>query len=225
MRRAMFVAMVVGLVVAVAAPAGARDVSNSSESMVQMQGYWGSYDDSTGAWMDASIYVTEYSNETWIDYYKSSYTPITCEGDVPGTLVEYISGSGPATLEGSRTYTAGFASGTGLFGWMDSYTECWYGEEIIVPENGDPNGGHEVTLDLTVQFTSTSPLIREKGSGSFKIPGETNSHYSYSSVYRSGDVAGEVVVHMVDGPETLVEAFAGGGSFGKATWRSHSNSK
>ncbi len=215
MRRALFVAMVVGLVVAVAAPAAARDVSNGSQSMVQMQGYSSSYDDATGAWVEASIYVTEYSNETWIEYYRYSYTPITCDGDVPGTLVEWISGYGPGTLERARTYTTGLASGTGLVGWMDSHTECWYGEEMIVPENGGDGDGHEVTFDVSVQFTSTSPLIREKGSGSFKIPGETNSHNSYSSVYRSGDVAGTVAG----------ETFAGGGSFGKTTWRYHSNSK
>ena len=44
MRRTLFVALVVGLVVAAAAPAAARHVSNGSQTMVQMQGYWSSYD-------------------------------------------------------------------------------------------------------------------------------------------------------------------------------------
>ena len=212
MRRTLFVALVLGLIVAAAAPAAARDVSNGSQTMVQMQGYWSSYDDVTGAMVDAGIYATEYSGETWIEYYRYSYTPITCEGDVPGTLYEWFWGSGPGTLETEKTYTTGYAAGT-VTGWMETYTECSNGEEVIVPENG--GGGEEVTLDIAAEFTSTSPLIREKSSSSFKIPGETNSHDRFSSTYRYGDVEA-----TVEG-----ETFSGAGQLGKVTWRYHSNTK
>ena len=103
MRRTLFVALVLGLIVAAAAPAAARDVSNGSQTMVQMQGYWSSYDDGTGAMVDAGIYATEYSGETWIENYRYSYTPITCEGDVPGTVYEWFWGSGPGTLETEKS--------------------------------------------------------------------------------------------------------------------------
>jgi hypothetical protein len=212
MRRILLVALVLGLIVAAAAPAGARDVSNGSQTMIQMQGYWSSYDDATGAWVDAGIYATEYSGETWIEYYRYSSTPITCEGDVPGTLYESFWGSGPGTLEAEKTYTAGSAFGT-VTGWTETYTECWFGEEVVAPENG--GGGEEMTLDVAAYFTATSPLIREKGSSSFKIPGETNFHDKYSSTYRYGDVEA-----TVDG-----ETFYGDGQLGKVTWRYHSNTK
>lgn len=212
MRRALFVAMVLGLIVAVAAPAAAKDVSNGSQSMVQLQGYWSSYDEATGAWVDAGIYATEYSGETWIEYYRYSATPITCEGDVPGTLYEAFWGSGPGTIESTKRYTSGAAAGT-VTGWMDTYAECWYGEEMLYPENG--GGGEEISLEVAAQFTSTSPLIRENSSSSFRIPGKTNFHDKYSSTYRSGDVEA-----WVDG-----EAFLGYGHLGKVTWRYHSSTK
>ncbi len=209
MRRASFVALVLVLGVLVATPAAARDVSNGSQTMVQMQGYWGSYDDATGAYVDAGIYASDYGGEVWIEYYRFSSTPVTCEDDVPGWLYESFWGSGPGTLEAGKTYTSGTAAGT-VTGWIDSWTDCWYGEGVV-PQNGGSGG--EATFDVTAHFTSTSSLIRERSSNSFKIPGETNSHSSEAATYRSGDV------HAMVGDET----FSGFGRLGKVSWRYHSN--
>ncbi len=209
MRRTSFVALVLGLVALFATPAAAREIINGSQTMVQMQGYWSSYDDTTGAYVDAGITATDYGGEVWLDYYRFSSTPITCEDGASGWLNESLWASGPGTLEVDRKYASGTAAGT-VTGWMDSWTDCWYGEEAV-PQNGVPGG--DVTFDVVAHFTSTSPLIREKSASSFKIPGETNSHNTYSSTYRYGDVHA-----TVDG-----EMFSGFGQLGKVSWRYHSN--
>ncbi|MDH3294415.1 MAG: hypothetical protein OER95_08870 [Acidimicrobiia bacterium] len=198
---------------AIATPAAARDVSNSSQTMVQMQGYWSSYDDATGAWEDASVYVTDHSGETFIEYSRFRSTPITCPDGLPGQHIEWLSGYGTGTLEANKDYTSGLAAAT-VTGWMDTYDVCETGEEVVVPENG--GGGDTVTFDVSASFTSTSPLNRERGSGSFKIPGEYNSHNSYSSTYRYGEL--DVTV---DGQTSS----GWWGQLGKVSWRNHSNSK
>ncbi len=212
MRRTLFVALVLGLVLAAAVPAGAKEVYNGSQSAIQLYGYWGSYDDATGAWVDAGAYVTEYGSETWLEYYHFSSTPITCGDDIPGWEYTSIWASGPTELTAGKSYSTAQASAN-VTGYVESWTECWYPEESVSVENG--GGGEELTFDVMISFTATSPLIREKSSSSFKVPGEWNSHDTYSSVYRSGDIHA-----MVDG-----EHFYGGGQFGKVSWKTHYNAK
>ncbi len=211
MRRTLFVALVIGLVLAAAVPAGAREVYNASQAMVQLQGNWGSYDETTGAWTEGWVYATTHRSETWIDYNVYTATPTTCEGDVPGQIVHSIWAGGPGSLSGDRKYAAATASGR-LEGWASTWTECWY--ESIGPENGDGDG-EAVSLEVSVQFTATSQMVREKGFSSFKIPGTWNSHDRYSSVYRAGDVA------VTANGETVF----GGGQFGKVSWSGHYNGK
>jgi len=212
MRRFVFVALVLSLVMVLAVPAGARDVVNSSQTMVQMYGNWGSYDEGTGAYFDGGVYVTDYGRDTWIEYYESTGTPIVCEGDVPGWGYQSFWGSGTAVFTAAKSYTSGHAEGV-VEGWFDIYTYCEGDEGMVQPENG--GGGFPATFSVMVDFTGVSPLIREKSSGSFKIPGEYNSHDVYSSVYRYGDVTA-----TVDGA-----SFLGFGQLGKVSWKSHYNSK
>ncbi|MDH3294234.1 MAG: hypothetical protein OER95_07920 [Acidimicrobiia bacterium] len=212
MRRTSFVALVLGLVVLFATPAAARDISNGSQTMVQMWGEGGSYDEVTGTSVYVSIYATDYGDSVEIGYYRFSSTPTTCDDGTPGWLNEELWAYGPGTLETDRTYTSGTAAGK-LTGGMGSWTDCGYGEDVV-PQNGGPGG--DLTVDVVAQFTSTSPLIRQRNANSFKIPGETNSHSSESSTYRDGEI------HLtVDQDEPFHIDF---GQLGKATWRYHFNS-
>jgi hypothetical protein len=66
-----------------------------------------------------------------------------------------------------------------------------------------------VSLDLV----STGPKIMERGTSSFKIPGDYNGHSSYSTTSRAA--AGTATI---DGTEIAV-----GGGIGKVSWRDHGN--
>ena len=208
MRRILFVALLTGLLVAIAAPADAREVYNASQKFDQLNAYSWSYDETTGAYEDMYVWATTYKSETWIEYNRFHGEPTLCEGDVPGWTYESYWGSGPATLSGDKNFTSAAAAGT-VTGWFDTWTECWYEDGSYSVENG---GSGEMAFDVAVQFAGTSPIIREKSSSSFKIPGEWNSHDTF---YRTGDS-----VIAIDG-----EGFSGYGQYGTVTWKSHYNGK
>ncbi len=210
MRRTMFVALVLALILAAALPAGAKEVYNASQSFEQMQGFWSNYDEATGAWQEGGVYATEQGSETWIEYYGYTSTPAFCEGDVPGYYYEWFSAFGPGSMSTGKSYTSGSAAGA-VEGWMESWTECWDGDVYIY----EPGVSDAVSFEIGMEFTGTSVLMREKGSSSFKIPGEWNSHDTYSSVFRTGEL-----LVSVDG-----DTFNTEGVLGKVSWKSHYNTK
>jgi hypothetical protein len=71
-------------------------------------------------------------------------------------------------------------------------------------------GGVSVSLDLV----ATGPKAMERGTSSFKVPSEYNSHSSFTTTFRAA--AGSATIG--DEPDFAVE-----GGIGKVSWRDHGN--
>ena len=112
----------------------------------------------------------------------------------------------------ARRYETGSAAAL-VTGYKETGSYCF--SEEPEPENGGDWTFEEVSFTVEVEYSATSPLIREKGTGSFKVPGEYNEHYSSSSVYTYGES-----LVTVDGDQVMAY-----GSLGTMTFKYHSNSK
>ena len=208
MRKLIVLPMAALLALAVAAPASAApNVSNSSGSAVTAQGSWYSVADGVEsygglyAWQDsgASSAYIEYFEQVgaWVDC-----TPADQTDESYGFQGEYRSGYGEGTLTIGRGSADAQASGT-LLTFTTAVDDCT-GDYVE-----SPGGSVAVSLDLV----ATGSKIMERGTWSFKIPSEYNSHSNYSTTSRIA--AGTATI---DGSEIAVD-----GGIGKVSWRDHGN--
>lgn len=208
MRKFMVIPLAALLVLAVAAPASAgANTYNASGSALTAQGFWSS--EAGGGWTFGSLYAWQESgsSSTYLEFFEETGQYVDCtpadETDESyGFQGEFRYGFGEGTLKISQGSADAHASGT-LEMFTTSIDECT-GEY-----NEAAGGSVEVSLDLV----ATGPKIMERGTSSFKIPGEYNGHSSYSTTSRAA--AGTA---SIDGSEIAVE-----GGIGKISWRDHGN--
>jgi hypothetical protein len=210
-RTSMTLLLLVALLVVPASSASAKVVVNESGKVTELMAAWFDYEGET--WTEG--YAAAYTMNRQTDIVYWNYTGTSTE---EGCYLEtYTYASGPGTLTVAKKYETGFATGS-LEAWTESYVWCPGDGEN--GENGEfeaANGeGEAFTIDLELDFTATSALMREKSSGSFKIPGEINENSSFSSEYRYGNT--DVTV---DGETSRAEY----SQLGAFTYRYHYNGK
>ncbi len=207
MRRFAIIVMAGIMALAVAAPVSAgANVYNSSSSALTAQGSWytegadGYTFGYVAAWKQGSSspfmeLYTETGN--WVDC-----TPGDPTDDFYGFVGSFQFGYGDATLTIGRTYGSANATATfDVYGAdVDQCADTWI-------ETSTP--GVQVSLALT----ATGPKVMQRGTWSFKIPSQFNSHSSYSSTYRMASGTA-----TIDGASMSVD-----GGIGKVTWRDHYN--
>lgn len=211
MRKLLVLPMVALLIGAIAAPVSAgANVSNSSQSATTAQGYWGSGGKEDGveaygslyAWQDSgsSAAYVEFSEGSgqWVDC-----TPADDTDDFYGFQGQSRYGSGDGTLKVGKGSSDAHASAT-----LEIYS--YVIDDCAGTYDETSEDGVLVSLDLV----ATGPKIMERGTGSFKIPSQFNSHSSYSTTSRSA--AGTATIG--DGPAITVD-----GGIGTVSWRDHSN--
>jgi hypothetical protein len=210
MRKLLVLPMAALLLAAIAAPVSAgANVTNSSQSAVTAQGYWGSGKEdgvetygSLYAWQDSgssSAYV-EFSEG--IGQYVDC-TPADDTDDFYGFQGQSRYGSGDGTLNVGKGSSDAHASAI-----LEIYTSVI--DECAGTYDETSVSGVPVSLDLV----ANGPKIMERGTGSFKIPSQFNGHSSYTTTSRSA--AGTAMVG--DGPAIAVD-----GGIGTVSWRDHSN--
>ncbi len=209
MRKFMVLPTAALLALAIAAPVSAgANVSNTSQSAVAAQGSWysnaGGVDTygSVNAWQDSG------SPTAFVELYEESgqyvdCTPADSTDDYFGFQGQSRYGYGDGSLTIGRGQADAHASGT-LEISTAVIDDCagTYSESTV--------SGVAVSLDLV----ANGPKIMERGTWSFKIPSQFNTHSSYSTTARSA--AG--TARIGDAP-----AFAVDGRIGKISWRDHGN--
>ena len=208
MRKFMVVPIAALLVLTIAAPVSAGpNVANSSQSALTAQASWSSGTDEAAtygslyAWQDAG------SSSASLEFFEESGAYVDCTpGDDTdesyGFQGQYRFGFGEGTLAVGRGMADAQAAGT-----LEIFTTVI--DECAGTYEETQEGGLAVSLDLT----ATSARIMERGTWSFHIPGEFNSHSSYTTTYRVA--AGTATI---GGDEIAVD-----GGIGKVSWRDHSN--
>ncbi len=203
MRRFMIIPLAALLVLAVAAPASAgANVSNSSGSALTAQGSWSTADGGYGsfnAWQETG------SNSAYLDLFEESgqyvdCTPADDSDDFYGFQGQIRYGYGEGTMTGGTS--GAVASGTLDIGTV-TIDDC----------TGDASETWASGVPVTLRLTASGSKIMERGTSSFKVPGEYNGHSSYSTTYRLA--TGSVAIGGSD--------FAVDGSIGKVSWRDHGN--
>ena len=181
MLRRMFALVAVLFLFALAPMASAKTVINERQSFTQLVGEW--YEEGDDGWFTFGYAVaTAQDGDTWIEYYQESTRTIACDGSEGYEyMVEY--GYGEGTLSAARQFTRGHAEGLIIVS-SESGSYCFDEGDGPEPFNGSGDGEEKF---ISIDFTATSSLYREKGSGSFKVPGEWNEHYRFSSTYRLGE--------------------------------------
>jgi hypothetical protein len=223
MRRFMVVPLAGLLVLGAAAPVLAGpNVGNSSGSATVAQAGWDSYDEATETYESGYIVVAKDSgsSETYAEYSQYAEVTVQCTGaDTPddetddtwATNSTFRYGYGPATLTIGKKGALATASGT-LSVSEGTFDGCT-GDEAYAPKDTTGGGGESVDVPFTLSLTATSGTIRETGKGSFKLPGQFNSHSSYKSTYRFA--AG--TFDAGNGTQAV------SGQFGTVSWSDHSN--
>jgi hypothetical protein len=208
MRKLMVLPMAALLAVAAAAPVSAGpNVSNSSGSALTAQGSW--YSDAGGVETSGGLYAWQDSGAStaYVEYFEQhgSYVDCTPEDETDesyGFQGEYRFGYGEGTLTIGRRSADAQASGM-----LETFTTV---VDDCTGEYSESSGGSvAVSLDLV----ATGSKMMERGTSSFKIPSEYNSHSKYSSTSRIA--AGSATI---DGSEIAVD-----GVIGKVSWRDHGN--
>jgi hypothetical protein len=208
MRKFIVLPVAALLALAIAAPVSAgANVVNSSSSAMTAQGSW--YSDTAGvesgggfyAWQDAG------SSSAYLEISENGGQSVDCTpadetDEFFGFQGQYRYGYGEGTLTVGRGLGDAHAAGT-----LEITT-------VVVDEcTGDYTettvSGVAVSLDLV----ANGPKIMERGTWSFKIPAEYNSHSSYSTTARSA--TGTVTI---GGSSIDVD-----GGIGKVSWRDHGN--
>ncbi len=179
--------LLLALLIVPTGAANAKLVVNESGTLTELAAEW--YEDGGESWTWGYAFAYTMNRETRIEFYTSTETPLyPSEPDEPMCWeYSYTYAEGPGTLVAGKRFETGYAEGS-LQGWSETSIWCegdW--DEEIGVMNGPTNGGDAFTVDVTIDFAATSPLYRQKGSGSFKLPGEFNEHYRYSSEYRLGE--------------------------------------
>jgi hypothetical protein len=208
MRKFMVIPLAALLVLAVAAPASAgANGSNSSGSASTAQGSW--YSDAGGvdtygslnAWQETG------SDEVYLDIWEESghYVDCTPADDIDesyGFQGQYRSGYGEGSFTIGRGSADAEASGT-LDITTTTVDDC-AGTYVDSQESG---------VAVSLALVATGSKIIERGTSSFKVPGEFNSHSSYSTTSR-----------LAAGTATIgSDEIAVDGAIGKVSWRDHNN--
>jgi hypothetical protein len=214
MRRFLAIPLASLLLAGATVPAlAAPNVSNLGGSATIAQGGWDSYDEATGAYASGYVVVIRdaSSPETYAEYSEYAERYVQCTGaDTPddssddawGVVATFRYGYGEASLDLSKRSGTATAAGT-LHVSEGSVDEC----------AGEKTEGDSGDVAFTLDLTATSGTIRESGRGSFKLPGEFNSHSSYKVTYR-----------LAEGTFTAgADAQAVQGQFGTVAWMDHSN--
>ncbi|HEX9550196.1 MAG TPA: hypothetical protein VF971_03790 [Candidatus Limnocylindrales bacterium] len=210
MRRLGLVLAASVLLLTMAAPVSAgQSTYNSSSSALTAQGGWDSFDEATGAYEYGWVTGWQVQGEpAFVEFYGGSFQEIVCtpaQGDQPATtayLETFRYGAGPGSLTIARSYAAASASGT-IDLWTDTYDGC----------TGEYTSSLAEGVALALELSGAGDLARERGTWSFQIPGEYNSHSRYTSTYRpaTGTASLEGEAHDVYG------------AIGKVSWSDHSN--
>lgn len=198
------------LVLTVAAPAAAGQTTiNSSSSAITAQAGRESYDEATGAYTFEWVSAWQAQGDpTYIELFSGSSREIVCSparGNRPATtayLEWYRYGFGEGTLTVGRNYSTASATGT-IDVWTDTYDGC----------TGEYTSSLASGVAVSMELVGSGSLIMERGTWSFKIPGEYNSHSTYSTTYRAA-----TGTTTVDGATNDVY-----GAIGKVTWKDHFN--
>lgn len=207
MRKFMVLPMAGLLALAIAGPVAAgANVANFSSSATTAQGWWYSEGAGKGTYGSVSAWQDSGSNETYVDFWQETGEYVDCtpgdpNDDFYGFQGTYQYGGGLGTLTVGKGF--GDASATGLL-------------DVETTTVDDCAGTYDSTygqLEVAFDLVANGPKIMEKGTGSFKIPSQFNSHSSYSSISRSA-----VGTASIGGAELALE-----GAIGKVSWRDHSN--
>lgn len=208
MRKFMVMPIAALLALTIAAPVSAgANVTNSSQSAMTAQGSWSSAAGgvetygSVWAWQDAG------SPSAYLEFFEGSgaYVDCTPADDTDesfGFQGQYRYGFGEGTLTVGRGMGDAQAAGT-----VEVYTTVI--DDCAGTYQESQEGGLAISLDLT----ATGAKVMERGTWSFHIPSEFNSHSSYTTTYRTA--AGTATI---GGDEVAVD-----GGIGKVSWRDHSN--
>ena len=208
MRKFVTIPLAAFLLLAVAAPASAgANTSNSSSSAMTAQGSW--YSDEGGVGRSGGLYAWQESGSSsaYLEYFAEvgayvDCTPADDSDDSYGFRGQYSYGYGEGTLTIGRRSAVAHASGT-----LETFTTTV--DDCAGVYSEAAGGSVAVSLDLV----ASGRKMMERGTSSFKIPSEFNSHSSYSSTFRiaSGSAT-------IDGSEVAVD-----GAVGKVSWRDHGN--
>jgi hypothetical protein len=211
MRKLMAIPMagIMALTLAASALAG-PNVGNFSGTVTLAQASWDSYDSDT----KGSGYVVvgkEQGGDSFAEYGEFSAKWVQCTGaDTPddpdddtfGTVGSNVWGYGPATLAIGKNFGSATASGT-LEASRETFDEC----------TGEYSYESLPALAFSLDLSATSGTVKESSRGSFKLPGEYNSHSSYKSIYRFA----EGTIDLGAGAQEVY------GQIGTVSWRDHSN--
>lgn len=208
MRKFTVIPMAALLALAIAAPVAAGpNVTNASGSATTAQGSW--FSDSAGGFTYGYMFAWQQQGETsaYIEFFESSGNYVDCTpadetDDSYGFQGTHRYGWGEGSLSVGRGYAD--ATATGTVGIDTATVDDCAGTYV-----SDYEDGVAIALDLV----ATGAKVMERGTGSFKIPGEINNHYSYSSTYRIAAGTASIGSDDLD-----VE-----GAIGKVSWRDHFN--
>jgi hypothetical protein len=208
MRKFMVLPTAALLALAIAAPVSAgADVSNTSSSAMIAQGSWESQAGdietygSLAAWQDSG------ASSAYLEFFEASgqyvdCTPTDDTDDSYGFQGQYRYGYGDGTLTIGRGSSDAHASGP---------------LEISTTVVDDCTGTYDETIEsgvaASLDLVANGPKIMERGTWSFKIPSQFNTHSSYSTTARSA--AGTATIGG--------DAVAVDGGIGKVSWRDHGN--
>lgn len=208
MRKFTVIPMAGLLALAIAAPVSAgANVGNHSGSATTAQGSWYSEGADGFAYGYLAAWQEQGATSAYIELFEESGDYVDCTpadetDDSYGFQGTYRYGWGEGSLSVGRGYAD--ATATGTVGIETSTVDDCAGTYV-----SDFEAGVAVTLDLV----ATGPKVMERGTWSFHIPGQYNSHSSYSSTYRTA--AGTATIGS--------DAFDVEGGIGKVSWRDHSN--
>ena len=208
MRKFMVLPTAALLALAIAAPVSAGgNVTNSSSSAMTAQGSWESHTGdvqtygSLVAWQDsgASAAFLEFSEESgqYVDC-----TPADDTDDDFGFEGQIRYGYGSGTLTIGRASADAHASGA-----LEISTS------VIDGCAGTYVDTSASSVAVSLDLVANGPKIMERGTWSFKIPGEYNSHSSYTTTARSAAGTATIGDHSI----------AVDGGIGKVSWRDHGN--
>jgi len=211
MRKLMAIPMagIMALTLAASALAG-PNVGNSSGTVTLAQASWDTYDSDTKGY-GSMVVGQEQGGDSFVEYGESSAEWVRCTGsDTPddpdddtfGTVGSNVWGYGPATLAIGKNFGTATASGT-IEAGRETFDECTdeYTYEALP------------ALTFSLDLSATSGTVRESSRGSFKLPGEYNSHSSYKSIYRFA----EGTIDLGAGAQEVY------GQIGTVSWKDHSN--
>lgn len=213
MRRFMTIPLAGLLALTLAAPAMAGpNVGNFSGSVTIAQANWEAWDDASQTYTYGYIAVgQEQGGEAFADFSESSQQYVQCTGaDTPddkeddtfGAVGSNVWGYGSPSLAIGKNFGTATASGT-LEASRETFNECTgeYGYEALP------------ALAFSLDLTANSGTVKESSRGSFKLPGEYNSHSSYKATYRFAE-------GTFDAGDGAHEVY---GQIGKVSWMDHSN--